>query len=1028
MLKFKPGVNQLLTVVAVSASLSACGGGGGGGSSDGGDQPAAVQTGQLIDSAIEGVAYQTGSLSGFTNTEGQFQYRAGERITFSIGGIQLNAGVEPVAGGILTPVELTSSDAPGEAKAINLMQLLQSLDDDGNPDNGIKITESVRNNAQNTTLDFNSPAFANEVINAVAELTEGTGVVVDPDDALSHFYETVMQLREDGNTNLPDTKGLVLPEFTQVAYIQPVSDEETGAIQTVLTLPPGSAKVTIQLDEGEEVNMDFSEDRKTWLHQYHLAAGADVDVVVRLKSKNGMLLGHHTQPLTGAVLDTDNDGVPDNQDAFPEDPNETQDSDQDGIGNNADTDDDNDDIADTSDRYPLDSNIVIWPVNDDGLSGALRDTHGDKLKVAGTLEIKAPKEASDIHSYEIFWADPDSEVIQGGVLKTLLVENASDKFLLMDLTEPLTMPDADSQLKLVANNTQGADLMSTMIRFHDFTGNVNVSGKGGNLITNWEYGVDRDHLSAYRENIAGTDYCYFDNGLVMVVDMKNEFDNRSEHTKDDVLYPAFNFDCSESLVNNQYTVYKQDQDTGEDIVSTYSALNDAFFYGKVTFDAFFKYLGRPPVDDKWRLRVHYGDEFGGVGAFWNGSYANFGDNKLFSYGNASLDIVAHELGHGFLFHNSQLSPDTADFTKDALTMHEAFSDMTGVAVKHFYTGQLDWLHGKEVDTPLLRDGSKIITHEGAIPSYFDYEQAGVNQYLRIGMLSYPFYLLTNQWGIERSYPLFLEAAQTCWQPNMSLPDGAQCVLDAATQLDEPQADVIEAFRAVKIKLYDEGSMAHFRFTPKKETISFNADSSVTTREITQWHWDFDDGSTSNEQHPVYEYAQGGIYNPTLTITDNQGQTDTFTRPIDVFSGYCPPVGISNADRVMSRVTINNQHVINSGDDPERYDYTQLIIPIEDANNISIKVEGENGNDNSIDWRMWLDANDDGIFDNSPGSSEIVHDSGSPQGSAYELETDIQIPVGSDPGPLRLRLAGQLSVTSSCNLQLKTTVDVLIQAE
>lgn len=44
--------------------------------------------------------------------------------------------------------------------------------------------------------------------------------------------------------------------------------------------------------------------------------------------------------------DSDGDGVPDNQDAFPSDPAETIDTDGDGVGNTADTDDDNDKMPD----------------------------------------------------------------------------------------------------------------------------------------------------------------------------------------------------------------------------------------------------------------------------------------------------------------------------------------------------------------------------------------------------------------------------------------------------------------------------------------------------------------------------------------------------------------------------------------------------------------------------------------------------------------------------------------------------------
>ena len=52
----------------------------------------------------------------------------------------------------------------------------------------------------------------------------------------------------------------------------------------------------------------------------------------------------------------DNDAIPDEQDAFPLDPNESMDSDNDGIGNNQDTDDDNDAIPDEQDAFPLKPN------------------------------------------------------------------------------------------------------------------------------------------------------------------------------------------------------------------------------------------------------------------------------------------------------------------------------------------------------------------------------------------------------------------------------------------------------------------------------------------------------------------------------------------------------------------------------------------------------------------------------------------------------------------------------------------------
>ena len=71
-----------------------------------------------------------------------------------------------------------------------------------------------------------------------------------------------------------------------------------------------------------------------------------------------------------ADKDDDNDGVRDTDDKFPFDPTEQADTDNDGIGNNADTDDDNDGVADIADDFPLDgSRSDATDQDGDGWSG-----------------------------------------------------------------------------------------------------------------------------------------------------------------------------------------------------------------------------------------------------------------------------------------------------------------------------------------------------------------------------------------------------------------------------------------------------------------------------------------------------------------------------------------------------------------------------------------------------------------------------------------------------------------------------------
>jgi hypothetical protein len=84
------------------------------------------------------------------------------------------------------------------------------------------------------------------------------------------------------------------------------------------------------------------------------------------------------------VADTDNDGVADDEDAFPNDPSEWLDTDNDGIGNNADLDDDNDGVADSEDAFPLDPSE--WSDTDGDGIGDNADLDDDNDGIADTAD------------------------------------------------------------------------------------------------------------------------------------------------------------------------------------------------------------------------------------------------------------------------------------------------------------------------------------------------------------------------------------------------------------------------------------------------------------------------------------------------------------------------------------------------------------------------------------------------------------------------------------------------------------------
>ena len=122
--------------VWVGLSLSACGGGIDTGPLLGTPAQTPPQTGQFIDSPVQGLGYVTSSgLSGTTDAQGRFQFHAGDTITFRIAGVDIGSAT---AGSAVTPASLVGGDEDS-ARFSNLLVMLQSLDSDGDPDNGITL-------------------------------------------------------------------------------------------------------------------------------------------------------------------------------------------------------------------------------------------------------------------------------------------------------------------------------------------------------------------------------------------------------------------------------------------------------------------------------------------------------------------------------------------------------------------------------------------------------------------------------------------------------------------------------------------------------------------------------------------------------------------------------------------------------------------------------------------------------------------------------------------------------------------------
>ncbi|RLF28675.1 MAG: hypothetical protein DRJ99_04200, partial [Thermoplasmata archaeon] len=82
-------------------------------------------------------------------------------------------------------------------------------------------------------------------------------------------------------------------------------------------------------------------------------------------------------------------------------------------------------------------------------------------------------------------------------------------------------------------------------------------------------------------------------------------------------------------------------------------------------------------------------------------------------------------------------------------------------------------------------------------------------------------------------------------------------------------------------------IATFTYSPTNptdlDTIQFTSTSSDFDGIITNYTWDFGDGSVSYEENPQHKYANSGVYTVTLTLKDNENATNSTTKNITVLS-------------------------------------------------------------------------------------------------------------------------------------------------
>src|SRR5690606_28256976 len=79
-------------------------------------------------------------------------------------------------------------------------------------------------------------------------------------------------------------------------------------------------------------------------------------------------------------------------------------------------------------------------------------------------------------------------------------------------------------------------------------------------------------------------------------------------------------------------------------------------------------------------------------------------------------------------------------------------------------------------------------------------------------------------------------------------------------------------------------LASFGFATTGLSVVLTDTSTDSDGTISTWLWNFGDGSTSSEQNPVHEFELAGTYPVSLSVTDDDGDTDVAFRSIVVQPG------------------------------------------------------------------------------------------------------------------------------------------------
>ncbi|MCS6990735.1 MAG: PKD domain-containing protein [Chitinophagales bacterium] len=438
---------------------------------------------------------------------------------------------------------------------------------------------------------------------------------------------------------------------------------------------------------------------------------------------------------------------------------------------------------------------------------------------------------------------------------------------------------------------------------------------------------------------------------------------------------------------------------------------------------------------KMESKVHGGP---GINAYWDGTYAIYldGDPAQGVTPLTSMEVVGHELTHGVDDYSADLV-----YSGESGALDESFADITGVTVRFLYTNKGSWYLGDEFNY-LIRNMANPNEFQCADTYGGDYWNNGDIVHFNSGVTNYWFYLLTEGGsGInDVGNPFYVEAIGLVdaaaiatrthlvyLTPNAKFSDfyyySVQSAQDLFGDCSVQAYQTANAGYAVNIgSVFEDAVTAGFS-AQQLQFCSLPATVHFTNLSIngTTYLWDFGDGNTSTDVNPVHTYTNVGTYTVTLYV---EGVAACNTHDTLVKVDYitvqnigaplppsCVPMATQPGPKFGTKALVLGDINHTSGAATAGYeDFSCAAFTMLVAGNpypFTLTVGSQ-----PSDVRMWIDYNNDGIFDNTNELVFAADDvSGKVQGILYTPTAGVVLNT-----PLRLRIIDDKkanTITDAC---------------